>query len=557
MSARKSWQTIHPFKIFEEFDALERTLTPPSKESRNSTQLPVVADHLAKLQEITRLAKRPGREIRRHEYLRPSSNQQLIKLMTGPSLSSSDIDTWLQVKVVSESIAVDAQEKLENALLGMISVASANSTRSLMQYLARYWHSGLFGFRPMVKSARKQALALLDRAIQVHKPTHYVTSSGRPVPQVTVPDLDKFERFVNSFFAYLEFTPEPEKLDPLEERLFRLTCKGSTIDRSRAQLQRYLDRGLVLTSEAVDEFVSALTRYIDVEKLSFEGGQKEFRLGVMKNLPGVSELLPTHDATIATICFMLVWSEGLDEFWSVISLAEQSVLRSQLFNKCQYDMLESLAFRALDDGISSSVLMSCMFGLLQRIEIYAPIHAETYDLCLTIAAKNGNYKGVQKLMMKRENVSVVLENLVSSDSDPSELIEHILAASRPEDTAKLVAMLQRLGSVSEVEDLWAQLESKQSAVDLEALLVFLAAVSIPKKRDVIDFAFLTPYRAEFCKQAITNQLCQPEDLYKRVIEQARSEPPSWSSEDLKEILADVDNWHELLDGTMSVKEKWP
>lgn len=557
MNARKSWQHIHPFKIFDEYEALENSLRAPSKQSHNATQLPIVADHLAKLYEICRLKNRPSRDLRRTQRVRKSSDPQLIKLMTGPSLSTSDMDSWLQVRVVSESPVEDAQEKLETALMGMISVASANSLRSLMQYLSLYWHSGLFGYRPMVKSARKQAVALLDRALEVHGPTHYVLSSGRPVAQTTVPDLDKFERFVNSFFTYLEIKPTSSTLDPLEERLFRLTCRGCTINLAQEKLQRYLDMGVVLTTEAVDAFVTALAQYIDVEKLAFEGKPNIFRAEVMKNLGIAGELLPTRDATAATTRFMLVWSEGLDEFWSVISLAEQSELRNLIFRDCQYEMLQTLDFRAHDDEVPSGVLMSAMFALLKRIEKFTAVKPETYDLCLKMAAKRANYDGILVLLAKQPNISVILDDLVPGRSDPSDLIQYIRTSVKDEDIVKFVAMLQRLGLTSEVEGLWTQVTSNTSTPTVSALLAFLASVSSPRKKEVIEYALSLPCRAAFCKEALEHQLCPSQEIFERVVKQSQSDPSSWTYEELEEVLKDIDGWQELVIGSGPTADKRP
>lgn len=153
----------------DERQLLEKLLTDPTSEYP-----PYFVSQVRKLRQLE--AHKPASKSAsiRHPFSpkRPSADPELEQLLNQPTLSTRELDAYT-TKRLKSATPFEARERLHEILIEMATASSANSLRWIMQYLAKYWQSGILGVRPLIREAREQADAVLVRALEAHHPTEY------------------------------------------------------------------------------------------------------------------------------------------------------------------------------------------------------------------------------------------------------------------------------------------------------------------------------------------------------------------------------------------------
>lgn len=492
------------------------------------------------------------------------------QFMAQPELTSRDIDDWLQRNILAGVDPFRAQAKLEGALLDMIAAARPTSLRALMMFLNKYWQQGYSGARPMIRVARAQALAVLTRSLEIHPETHYVVSgSQKVIPQIAIPDMRKFERFVTTLFEYMEISRSTDnELDPVEDRLFSLVARCGAIEKAESQLLEVYGAGRSLSSAAIDEFLAGLGRHISAQRDAYPGTPTQFKELVRGDLTGFAELFASIRPTPATVRFLLLWANDLNEFWETVSLADD---RPDIWESCQLDFIQALE-RAFEPTGDSLPLMNHLFSLLDRMANQANLKVQTVNYATVLAAKHGNAAGIARAldmhseMTNGEPVPVsvlgdVLEsfplpNFPGSKAAAPELLVHRLRPLVTEDLLpKYLGALQRCGYLDQLNAEWANLKDVTPDLALGFVAGFMACDQSQLALSVIKRVLGTELQVGVVQAVAHHNLIPDFELYPVVMEYIRTR--GWTPSDVDQVFGDIPGARDVADGLMDVESIWP
>lgn len=561
-------------KAIDEYHLLEALLAPTAKRANT---LP----YIEQVRRLRQLKARPSISETTSEAVNMAVKtakdnsvrnipDNLRRFMERPELTSRDIDAWLQINVLDGADPFKAQARLESALMDMISTARPTSLRALMQFLAKYWQQGYVGTRPMIRVARAQALAVLNRALEVHPETHYVISGPRQVvPQISIPDLPKFERFVGTLFEYMEIAkPTEEGLDPVEDRLFALSARCGAIEKTESQLLEVYGAGRSLSSSSVDEFLAALGRHITAQREAFPGPPHQFNEQVREELKEFAEIFTAIRPSPATVRFLLLWAENLDEFWEVVGIAEN---RPDIWEECQLDFIQALE-RACEPTGDSLPLMSYLFSLLNRVAAQSRLSLETVEYAVVLAAKHGNAAGISRALDMHSEMSngtpvpvqvlgdilesFPLPNFPGSKAAAPELLVHRL---RPLVTSallpKYLGALQRCGYLDQIRAEWEKDPELTPDLALSFVAGFMSCDQSQLALGVIKKVLGTPQQVGVVQAVASHSLIADVDLYPVVMQYIRTN--GWTPSDIDIVFGNIPGAKQVADGLMDIETLWP
>lgn len=280
-----------------------------------------------------------------------------LALMQRPAVSAPEIAEFVHTNHTRPPF--ERRVQIHTGIMDLVAASTANNLRTLMQFLALYWQVGVAGVRPSIYDARRQARAVLLKALAVHPATEF-EGGGE---QVGVPDFPRFAQFVANFFAYMGVPATPQ--DGLSALLLRLQTRCGSLKAATAEI---LAQRAQVDEETLELFLQTLTRSSPDP-------------GVLQTL---RPLLVGDDMGPQAVRFLLpMVSYG--DLMSLLELVDQSTWRDEIYAACQTEMLAAT--------LRTSSL-AAMFGVLHRIQARVAVTRASVDVALAATKDNASAQNV-------------------------------------------------------------------------------------------------------------------------------------------------------------------
>lgn len=533
----------NPFRILDEYAVLEKVLRPRLRAAQPDFH---PLKQLQKLSQRKNVRKSTSVLLSLPDY--GAATESAKTMMRARGLTSKDIDSYLKIHVVGPVHAFELPDQLEKVLGQLISVADPTGLRAVMQFLLKYWESGVNGQRPMIRVARAQAQAVLTRALEIH----HATSYQHGVEHVGIPDLPRFDRFVDSLFQYMALQRPENSLDAVDDLLFRLHARCGPLTDTQSRTVELLDRNIFISPQAVEELLATMAKHFAENPMDADTVKQE--------LVPLQDLL-VNDITPASFKFLMVWVSSLSELWFLIDSAPPHVLR-----ECQVDIIHAVE----RFGLKNRSIMAQAVGVVWRLDKVAKLNQDALDYYILACARVGNGWALGRAMdlrNKRVNEPLsaqTIEGLLDSFpltnfGTPLEQSRLLLERIRPQVPDKLLhkyilALSRAQGDLSRE---WSQLSPKPLlANDVDILMAFVAAsLNTPLLAEVLDHITACSSRVDFISQIRAYGLVDSNTLNRAIAKFVQANP-DLSNSDVDALLPDLPNAHEAA-RIESVDALWP
>lgn len=273
------------------------------------------------------------------------------------------------------------------------------------------------------------SLSLLSRALEALPKTKYVAETGEVEELLGSENLDTFGTLVS------KFTKEGENTAKAWNSYFQLLARSGSFPKAEEFLEEFLNSKTLLAEHSIDEFFSALDRYLSACRRVSHLSRLEYNDSIKTILFKYRNILLSQNITPSIAQFLFEFSAYLDEFYGVLNLIEDSKHCEEIFSKCQPKIIQTAVRCSIPhshwadlESESSCIIstpekdvlnispdspiirknliytkaMATMFGILDRFtNTSAGLTKEALDQCLILSARLGNSGGMYKALSLR------------------------------------------------------------------------------------------------------------------------------------------------------------